>query len=92
MTMASTFWAMNARTALSLLFFLALGIGEFRSIPSFFAPACMSFEKAGRQSPSSPTCEKPMVTAQVGANAKRGVSAQLPGGLNVPEKRQFLNT
>ena len=64
MMMASTFWAMNARTAFSCSSSLPWASANLRSIPSFFASSCMSLEKAGLQSPSSPTCEKPMVTAK----------------------------
>src|SRR5208283_1442602 len=48
---------------------------NLRSIPSFFASSCMSLEKAGRQSPSSPTWENPMVTANAEDPAKTKVAA-----------------
>src|SRR5271154_6379897 len=63
MMIASTFWAMNERTALSCSSSLPWASANLRSIPSFFASSCISLENAGRQSPSSPTCEKPIVTA-----------------------------
>src|SRR5262249_12429907 len=59
MMMASTFWAMKARTAFSCSSCLPWASANFRSMPCFLASSFMSAEKAGRQSPSEPTCEKP---------------------------------
>src|SRR5271154_2892002 len=55
---------MKDRTAFSCSSSLPWASANLRSMPSFLASSCMSLDHAGRQSPSSPTCEKPMVSAK----------------------------